>query len=182
MYLGFCFIPLLCPQLIEFRLLFGIRRRIFLQTVKLCRQHIKVTVSGVFNLDIILFHALDRNFFNTLIDTQSVTFMHDKIADIQFVKTGYRLSVILFLLFTFFLPARKNIIFRNHDKLQKRILKALVQTAVSDHNRAIKHFIFKIFTEIRRQPQIRQILHNSRRTRSRIAHQDTLIPRTLIFF
>lgn len=108
--------------------------------------------------------------------------MHDKIADIQFVKTGYRLSVILFLLFTFFVPACKNIIFRNHDKLQKRILKALVQTAVSDHNRAFKHFIFKIFTEIRRQPQIRQILHNSCRTRSRIAHQDTLIPRTLIFF
>ena len=95
--------------------------------------------------------------------------MHDKIADIQFVKTGYRLSVILFLLFTFFVPACKNIIFRNHDKLQKRILKALVQTAVSDHNRAFKHFIFKI-------------LHNSCRTRSRIAHQDTLIPRTLIFF
>ena len=79
--------------------------------------------------------------------------MHDKIADIQFVKTGYRLSVILFLLFTFFVPACKNIIFRNHDKLQKRILKALVQTAVSDHNRAFKHFIFKIFTEIRRQPR-----------------------------
>lgn len=69
--------------------------------------------------------------------------MHDKIADIQFVKTGYRLSVILFLLFTFFLPACKNIIFRNHDKPQKRILKALVQTAVSDHNRAFKHFISK---------------------------------------
>ena len=126
-------IPLLRAQLIELRR-FCLGACILLDNIRLCRQHVKIAAAAVLDLHVILHDMIYLNFFDTAVDTKSMTFMHHIISDIQIGKAGDLCALIAPLLFAPFLFFSKNIAFRDHRKTDQRILISLVRVSPREQN------------------------------------------------
>ena len=153
---GLCFVPLLASQPIQFRA-FGIGSRIFLQSIKLCSQNIKVAAAAVLNLNIVFDDLIHLNLFYSPVNTQSVIFMYHIISDRRLSKILNFLSGILTSFFLFSLLMPENIRFCDNYKFHHRILKAFACMSVHHHdfsrlNQAIFVFCVKCIQVI--VPQI----------------------------
>ena len=120
---GFGFIPLLASQLVQFRN-FCVCACVFLQFIQLVWKNIQVSVSGIFNLDVIFCHSVYGDFLNSLIYSQPMIFMDHIIPHRKLCKALDLLSAVFCLFSLFLLFSAKNIRLCNDYKFDQRIFKS----------------------------------------------------------
>jgi len=143
LYLGFCFCPFLCTQLIQLWC-FAFRGSIFHDRVKARCKHIKSSTVAVFDLHIILHDLVYAYLFNSAVDAQAMCFMHDIIAHLQLCEVMDLLSFIT-LLFPFLGMFAENITFCDHGKTDRWIFKTLADLPMHDHDLPILEHTLRIF-------------------------------------
>ena len=106
---AFGLIPFLSAKFIQLRHFRSIRSGIFLQTVKLSCQNIKIAASPVLNLDIILDDPVHFHLLDSTVNSQSMLLMNNEISDGKFCEILNPFTIIILFLLLFFLLLAENI-------------------------------------------------------------------------
>ena len=167
---GLC--PLLSAQTVQLRFL-RIRTGIFLDQIKLCRQHIQIAAFIILNLHVIPHGLVNFDFLYAAENTETVILMHHIISRFQFGETLDMLTLVnLLFLFPFLLFPTKNVGLCQHDEFDIRIFKSAFQLAIQHHDFSRLHRTVCISRKKCIQFLLSQIVRHTLRTGPGAAHED----------